>query len=274
MKTLLKIISAFLLAVSCLFFSLTLFLNRFMTKDVIPSLVTSSTMTATLVDVCDEPLSSIGLNDQETKQFVSLIQNDVQTKEVLENYIQTLVYDLLEEKNTFDEKELLSSLENKKDMAYEILKPDISKEIFDQQYNRAIEKIDFQQMHQQVINKVNQKFAEDSSIRDLLDQFYQFYQIPSICISLLLIMISTGYLVYTSLKENQLLTSSLMIMYILSGIITFILAFVIVLVLSMMIPSTMSIQITSMKYMYLCGGIYIFIGIIGYILNVLSKRRI
>ena len=44
-------------------------------------------------------------------------------------------------------------------------------------------------------------------------------------------------------------------------------------VLSALAPSTMTLQISSIRYMYICGFVYIVVGIVGYIVNIYLKRR-
>ena len=69
-----------------------------------------------------------------------------------------------------------------------------------------------------------------------------------------------------------LLITKLKIMPLLSGILTFLIAFTIVLGLTTMISSTMDIQLSSIKYMYICGSAYFFVGIILLIMNAFLKR--
>ena len=51
------------------------------------------------------------------------------------------------------------------------------------------------------------------------------------------------------------------------GIMTFLISFAIILGLTAMASSTMTIQLTSIRYMYICGASYFFVGIILLIVN-------
>ena len=273
MKTFMKITATFLLALSCLYLSLSLFLSRFVVKDVIPSVIQSSTVTAALTDFSDQALQNVGLNRTQTQQLMTMIQNDVETQEVLEDYVNTLLNDVIYQENTFDKQDILAILENKKDVAYEILKPQMSQTEFDQKYQQAVDQIDLDQFHQTVVNNVTQQLSQDQDTKDVVTKVYQFYHAPHVYIALTLLIITTAYLIFCSLKEEHILYNSMMVIYILSGILSLLMAVLIIFVLSALAPSTMTLQISSIRYMYICGFVYIVVGIVGYIVNIYLKRR-
>ena len=273
MKIFLKIISLIIMAVSCLYLSVALFLNHLIINDVIPTVVDSSVVTDALVDVSDNTLSSMGVNENQTRQFVTAMQSDEETQVALENYAKTLLNDIINQENTFDETEILKQIENKKDMAYELLQPNMSKEQFDEQYLQAMNNLDLQQMHETMVNKVSQTMDKDETIKNVVVKIYDFHHTFHIYIAIILMIISTAYLIYSSLKEKSFLANSIMTTYILCGILTLMIAVGIVFVLSAIASSTMHIKISSIRYMYLCGGIYILFGIVGYIVNIFLKKK-
>lgn len=273
MKTFIKVISVIVMAVSSIYLSVSLFLNHLIIQDVIPTVVDSSVVTNILTDVSDSALSSFGINEGQTKQFVAAMKNDKETQDVLENYAQTLINDVIYQENTFDETQILNQIENKKEMAYELLQPKMTKEQFDKEYQEAMNQIDLQQMHDTMVNVVSRTMDESSTIKDVVVKIYDFHNKFHIYLALVLLLISTGYLVYNSLKERTQISNSVMVTYLLCGILTLILAVGIVFVLSALASSSMHIKISSIRYMYLCGGIYITLGIVGYIVNVVLRRR-
>ena len=54
---------------------------------------------------------------------------------------------------------------------------------------------------------------------------------------------------------------------------TFLISFAIILGLTAMASSTMTIQLTSIRYMYICGASYFFVGIILLIVNAFLKKK-
>ena len=258
MKTFLKVISVIVMAVSCIYLSIALFLNHLIINDVIPTVVDSSVVTDALANVSDSALSSVGINEVQA---------------ALENYAETLINDVIYQENTFDETEILKQIESKKDIAYELLKPNMSKEQFDEKYQEAMNNLDLQQMHDTMVNKVSQAMDESSTIKNVVVKIYDFHNNFHIYIALVFMLISTVYLVYSSIKEKAQLSNSIMVTYILCGVFTLILAVGIVFVLSAIASSSMHIKISSIRYMYLCGGVYIILGIMGYIVNVILRRR-
>lgn len=273
MKTFIKVISVIVMAVSSIYLSVSLFLNHLIIQDVIPTVVDSSVVTNVLTDVSDSALSSFGINEGQTKQFVAAMKNDEETQDALENYAQTLINDVIYQENTFDETQILNQIENKKEIAYELLQPKMTKEQFDKEYQEAMNQIDLQQMHDTMVNAVSRTMDESSTIKDVVVKIYDFHNKFHIYLALVLLLISTGYLVYNSLKERTQISNSVMVTYLLCGILTLILAVGIVFVLSALASSSMHIKISSIRYMYLCGGIYITLGIVGYIVNVVLRRR-
>lgn len=273
MKTFLKTISVIVLAISCLYLSSALFLNNLIINDVIPTVVDSSVVGDALTDVSDSALSSMGVDENQTKQFVAAMQSDEETQAALENYAETLLNDVINQENTFDEAEIIKQIENKKDMAYELLQPDMTKEQFDEKYLEAMNQIDLQQMHDTMVNKVSQTMDNNTTIKNVVVTIYDFHNTFHIYLALAFMIISTVYLIYSSIKEKGVLTRGIMLTYILCGIFTFVIAVGIVFVLSAIVSSSMHIKISSIRYMYLCGGIYIVLGIVGYIVNVFLKKK-
>lgn len=273
MKTFLKIVSLVVLAFSCLYLSISLFLNHLIIQDLIPTIVDSSFVSDTLVDVSENALSSMNINDTQAKQFVMAMQSDEDTQTALENYAETLISDVINQENTFDETELLKEIENKKDMAYELLQPNMTKEQFDQVYLDAMNNLDLQQMHDTMVDQLSQTIDQDTTMKNIAVKIYDFHNNFHIYLAIILMIVSTAYLVYHSIKEQSYLTNSIMITYILCGIFTFIIAVGIVFVLSAMASSSMHMKISSIRYMYLCGGIYIALGLSGYLLNVFLKKK-
>lgn len=269
MKLFLKITATFILAVSCLYFSISLFLSQFVIKDVIPSLVQSSAVTAALTDLSSQALQKAGLDTEKTRQLVTIIQNDDETQEVLEDYINTLINDIVYQDNTFDKQEILHQLESKKEVAYEILRPQISETEFDHLYQQAIDDIDFDQFHQNIVTQITKQLGEDDSTKETIIKVYQLTHMPHVYIAIVLLILSTAYLSYSSLKEHHLLVKSMMVTYILSGTFSLLIAVLIHFILSELVPVTMF----SMKYMYICSLIYIMTGIMGYFINCFLKRR-
>ena len=90
--------------------------------------------------------------------------------------------------------------------------------------------------------------------------------------SAILFVISTAYLILISVQE-RLITKCLSVSYMVCGIMTFLISFAIILGLTAMASSTMTIQLTSIKYMYICGASYFFVGIILLIVNAFLKKK-
>lgn len=274
MKIFLKTISLIVMMISCIYLSMSLFLNNLIINDVIPTVVDSSVVSEVLVDVSDNALSSMNVDESQTRQFVAMIQNDEGTQVALENYAETLINDVINQENTFDESEIIEQIEGKKDIAYELLQPNMTKEQFDEQYFQAMENLDLQQMHNTMVSRVSQTIEKDSTIKNVVVKIYDFHNVYHIYIAVILLLISTIYMIYSSIKEKSKLSNGIMLVYILCGILTLFIAISIVFVLSAIATSTMHIKISSIRYMYLCGAVYIFLGVLGYIINIFLKRKI
>lgn len=273
MKTFLKILSGIVLTVSCFYLSFSLFVYHFVEDDIVDTVVDSTLVEEAVTNVSQEALSSSGLNQEKASQIAAMIENDQQAKQALKQYTSTLLNDAINNENTFDENVILEQLKDKKDMVYELVQPDMTKEQFDQIYSDTVDSLDLQQVYQTTVNEVSTKMDEEKQTKDMLSLLYFFHEQFHIYIAIVLMVLSLAYLAVSSIKEKGMLNSGIMIIYLLCGILTLLMAFAIVLVLSAVIPSTMNLSISSIRYMYLSAGIYIALAIVGYIANVFLKRK-
>ena len=106
----------------------------------------------------------------------------------------------------------------------------------------------------------------------IVKKVYSFKNSTHIIVSAILLAISTAYLIFISVQE-RLITKCLSVSYMVCGIMTFLISFTIILGLTAMASSTMTIQLTSIKYMYICGASYFFVGIILLIVNAFLKKK-
>lgn len=273
MKTFLKILSGIVLTVSCFYLSFALFVYHFVEDDIVDTVVDSSLVEEAVTNVSQEALSSSGLNQEKASQIAAMIENDQQAKQALKQYTSTLLNDAINNENTFDENVILEQLKDKKDMVYELVQPDMTKEQFDQIYSDTVDSLDLQQVYQTTVNEVSTKMDEEKQTKDMLSLLYFFHEQFHIYIAIVLMVLALVYLAISSIKEKGMLNSGIMIIYLLCGILTLLMAFAIVLVLSAVIPSTMNLSISSIRYMYLSAAIYIALAIVGYIANVFLKRK-
>ena len=172
--------------------------------------------------------------------------------------------------NTYDDSLLKEALKNKKEDVYDLIQPTVPKVIYSSLYDQAMNQIDLSSAHQQVVNKIQDTINSNEKLR-LAKKAYELKNKPNTMISIVLMIISTIYLILISCQD-KLITKCLSVTYLLSGILTFLIAFTIVLGLTTMISSTMDIQLSSIKYMYICGSAYFFVGIILLIMNAFLKR--
>lgn len=273
MKTFLKILSAIVLTVSCFYLSFALFVYHFVEDDIVDTVVDSSLVEEAVTNVSKAALSSGGLDQDRASQIAAMIENDQQAKQALKQYTSTLLNDAINNENTFDESVILEQLKDKKDMVYELVQPDMTKEQFDQIYSDTVDSLDLQQVYQTTVNEVSTKMDEEKQTKDMLSLLYFFHEQFHIYIAIILMVLSLVYLAVSSIKEKGMLNSGIMIIYLLCGILTLLMAFAIVLVLSAVIPSTMNLSISSIRYMYICGGSYIAIAIVGFIANIILRKR-
>lgn len=273
MKRFLKVLSVVVLAFSCLYLSLALFLNHVIEDDVIDTVLASSVVDDTLAEIGGNALVLVGIDESYTEPVVALIENDAQAQEVMKQYASSILNDAINDENTFDQNDLIVLLENKKDMIYELAQPDLSKEQFDQYFNEAIHKMDLESMYQSTVDKVAYRIETNEQTKEVVTKTYFFHNSWNIYLALLLMAVSFIYLVCTSLKEKGLLANTIMTVYLLCGIFTFVMAVAIVFVLSALLPSTITFKISSIRYMYICGGGYMLLSIIGFIINIFLKRK-
>lgn len=273
MKRFLKVLSVVVLAFSCLYLSLALFLNHVIEDDVIDTVLASSVVDDTLAEIGGNALVLVGIDESYTEPVVALIENDAQAQEVLKAYASSILNDAINDENTFDQNALLVQLENKKDMIYELAHPDMTKEQFDQHFNEAIQKMNLESMYQSTVDKVAYRIETNEQTKEVMTKAYFFHNSWNIYLAIFLMAVSFIYLVCTSLKEKGLLANTIMTVYLLCGIFTFVMAVAIVFVLSALLPSTITFKISSIRYMYICGGGYMLLSIIGFIINIFLKRK-
>lgn len=273
MKTFLKILSGIVLTVSCFYLSFALFVYHFVEDDIVDTVVDSSLVEEAVTDVSKAALSSGGLDQDRASQIAAMIENDQQAKQALKQYTSTLLNDAINNENTFDESVILEQLKDKKDMVYELVQPDMTKDQFDQLYNDTVDSLDLQQVYQTTVHEVSSKINEEKQTKDMLSLLYFLHEQFHIYIAIILMAISLVYLAVSSIKEKRKLTNGIMVIYLLCGILTLLMAFAIVLILSTVISSEMNMSISSIRYMYLSAGIYIALAIVGYIANVFLKRK-
>lgn len=106
----------------------------------------------------------------------------------------------------------------------------------------------------------------------MVKKVYSFKNTTHIIISAVLLAVSTIYLILIS-YQDRLITKCLSVSYLVCGIMTFLIAFAIILGLTAMVSSTMNIQLTSIRYMYVCGAVYFFVGIVLLIINAFLKKK-
>lgn len=273
MKRFLKTLAVITLTVSCLYLSLALFLNHIIEDDVIDTVMSDSVVDDTIAEVSGNALALAGIDESYSPQIEALIKNDEQVQEVLKQYASGVLNDAINGDNTFDQSALIAQLENKKDIIYELAHPDMTKDQFDQYFDEAIQKINLSNMYQSTVDKVAYRIDANEQTKSILTKAYFFHNSWNIYLALILMIISFVYLVLTSIKEKGFLANSIMTVYLICGILTFLMAVVIVFVLSAVLPSTITFKISSIRYMYICGGGYLLLAVIGFIMNIFLKRK-
>ena len=266
MKKILKLIATLTLMFSCFYLAISLFLSHLMINDILTNVVESSTVTDALVDSCKDAFKTLNVDEDKAREVVTSIQQDPTTQKLISEYVDTAINDAMLGENTYDDSLLKEVLKNKKEDVYDLIQPTVPKVLYDQ----AMNQIDLSGAHQQVVNKIQDTINSNEKLK-LAKKAYELKNKPNTMISIVLMIISTVYLILISCQD-KLITKCLSVTYLLSGILTFLIAFTIVLGLTTMISSTMDIQLPSIKYMYICGSAYFFVGIILLIMNAFLKR--
>ena len=261
MKKILKLIATLTLMFSCFYLAISLFLSHLMINDILTNVVESSTVTDALVDSCKDAFKTLNVDEDKAREVVTSIQQDPTTQKLISEYVDTAINDAMLGENTYDDSLLKEVLK---------IQPTVPKVIYSSLYDQAMNQIDLSGAHQQVVNKIQDTINSNEKLK-LAKKAYELKNKPNTMISIVLMIISTVYLILISCQD-KLITKCLSVTYLLSGILTFLIAFTIVLGLTTMISSTMDIQLSSIKYMYICGSAYFFVGIILLIMNAFLKR--
>ena len=245
MKKILKLIATLILMFSCFYLAISLFLSHLVINDILTNVVESSTVTDALVDSCKDAFKTLNVDEDKAREVVTSIQQDPTTQKLISEYLDTAINDAMLGENTYDDSLLKEALKNKKEDVYDLIQPTVPKVIYSSLYDQAMNQIDLSSAHQQVVNKIQDTINSNEKLR-LAKKAYELKNKPNTMISIVLMIISTIYLI--------------------------LIAFTIVLGLTTMISSTMDIQLSSIKYMYICGSAYFFVGIILLIMNAFLKR--
>lgn len=152
------------------------------------------------------------------------------------------------------------------------MNPSINEETFTTLYDQAINQMDLQGLQDKVLSRVENTMEQSGETYKIVKKVYSFKNSTHIIVSAILLVISTAYLIFVSVQE-RLITKCLSVSYMVCGIMTFLISFTIILGLTAMASSTMTIQLTSIKYMYICGASYFFVGIILLIVNAFLKKK-
>lgn len=270
MKKILKLIATLTLMFSCFYLAISLFLSHLVVSDVLTNVVESTAVTDALVDSCKDALQILNVGEDETREVVTSIQQDPTTQKLISEYVDTAINDAMLNENTYDDTLLKDALENKKEDVYNLIQPDVPEVVYSALYDQAINQIDLSGVHQQIVSKIQNTVNNNEKLK-LVKKVYEIKNKPNTMISIILMIISTAYLILISFQD-KLITKCLSVTYLLSGILTFLIAFAIVLGLTTMISSTIDIQLPSIKYMYICGSAYFFVGIVLLIMNAFLKR--
>lgn len=270
MKKILKLLATLTLMFSCFYLAISLFLSHLVISDVLTNVVESSNVTDALVDSCKDAFQTLNVDEDKAREVVTSIQQDSSTQKLISEYVDTAINDAMLNENTYDDTLLKEALENKKDEVYDLIQPSVPKVVYSTLYDQAINQIDLKGVHQQVVSKIQDTVNSNEKLK-LAKKVYEIKNKPNTIMSIVLMIISVAYLIFIS-YQDKLITKCLSMTYLLSGILTFLIAFVIVLGLTTMISSTMDIQLPSIKYMYICGSTYFFVGIVLLIMNAFLKR--
>jgi len=256
MKKILKVIMTLILICSCFYLAISLFMNHLIINDMVPTVVKSTAVTNALEDTCQNVLSMMNMDESQSQALVN-------------EYIDTV---LNNQSSTLDETLLKQVLEDKKDEVYSILNPSINEETFTTLYDQAINQMDLQGLQDKVLSRVENTMEQSGETYKIVKKVYSFKNSTHIIVSAILLVISTAYLIFIS-YQDRLITKCLSVSYMVCGIMTFLISFAIILGLTAMASSTMTIQLTSIRYMYICGASYFFVGIILLIVNAFLKKK-
>ena len=265
----LKVIMTLILICSCFYLAISLFMNHLIINDMVPTVVKSTAVTNALEDTCQNVLSMMNMDESQSQALVSSLQQDEKTQELVNEYIDTV---LNNQSSTLDETLLKQVLEDKKDEVYSILNPSINEETFTTLYDQAINQMDLQGLQDKVLSRVENTMEQSGETYKIVKKVYSFKNSTHIIVSAILLVISTAYLIFIS-YQDRLITKCLSVSYMVCGIMTFLISFAIILGLTAMASSTMTIQLTSIRYMYICGASYFFVGIILLIVNAFLKKK-
>ena len=254
MKKILKVIMTLILICSCFYLAISLFMNHLIINDMVPTVVKSTAVTNALEDTCQNVLSMMNMDESQSQALVSSLQQDEKTQELVNEYIDTV---LNNQSSTLDETLLKQVLEDKKDEVYSILNPSINEETFTTLYDQAINQMDLQGLQDKVLSRVENTMEQFGETYKIVKKVYSFKNSTHIIVSAILLLI----------------TKCLSVSYMVCGIMTFLISFAIILGLTAMASSTMTIQLTSIRYMYICGASYFFVGIILLIVNAFLKKK-
>lgn len=270
MKNTLKIIATIVLFISSLYFGVSLFFNQLIEVDVVDTVVQSEVVEETILNSLGDFQDVVGADDNTWEQFMTILQNDDTFNDMAKTYIQTLLNDMLNGENTFDDQEIKTKLLSLTDVVYELSQPQMTKEEFRTKYEDMINRVNMNTLHDKAIEKIQTKVP--SSTLKPVTTVYQMAQMPFVYVSLALMIVALGYLIFVSYQEKAV-SKGISVTYLISGLLMFVLAVVIVFVLSSMASASTSFQISSIRYMYLCGGIYLAISLIAFIINDVLKRK-
>ena len=270
MKKFLKIVMTLILICSSFYLAISLFMNHLIINDMVPTVTQSTAGTTALEDACQNVLSTMNMDENKSQELVTSLQQDEKTQELVNEYIDTVLSN--GSASDIDETLLKQTLEDRKDEVYSLLKPSISEETFSTLYNEAINQVDLQAVNQKVVNKVENTMEQSGETYKMVKKVYSFKNTTHIIISAVLLAVSTIYLILIS-YQDRLITKCLSVSYLVCGIMTFLIAFAIILGLTAMVSSTMNIQLTSIRYMYVCGAVYFFVGIVLLIINAFLKKK-
>lgn len=269
MKKIIKLLATLTLMFSCFYLAFSLFLDHLLISDVLTNIIESTAVTEALVDSCKEAFQTFQLDENQTREVVSSFQQDATIQHLISESMATAINDAMLDENTYDDTLLKEALQNKKEDIYELIQPNVSKDLFSIFYDQAINQIDLKDGYQQAVSKIQDKVNHNKKLK-YVKKVYELKNKPNTIISILLMILSTAYLLFISYR-NKRITKCLSLTYLLSGIMTFFIAFAIALSLTTVV-SSWNIQLPSIKYMYLCGSGYFFGGIVLLIINAFFKR--
>lgn len=265
MKKFLKVIMTLVLICSSFYLAISLFMNHLIIHDMVSTITQSTAMTNALENACENVLTTMNVDDSQAQALVTSLQKDEKTQEIVNDYMDTILGD---QASSLNQDQLKQLLEDKKDEVYSIINPSMNEETFSTLYDQAVDQVDLQGLQDKVQNTMEQS----GETYKVVKKVYRFKNTTHIIISAILLALSTAYLIFVS-YQDRLITKCLSVSYLICGIMTFLIAFAIILGLTAMASSTMNIQLTSIRYMYVCGASYFFVGIVLLIMNAFLKKK-